>query len=75
MKVLRKGSGTTCEFSRDDRKLTVTLTTSQIVHSEVSKNVGTTRSMLNEIFDLIVLDETSVYTDYTRAETLGCDGN
>lgn len=43
---------------RDDKKLTVISTTSHIVH-QVSKNAGTTGSMLNEIFDLIVLDESS----------------
>jgi superfamily I DNA and/or RNA helicase len=43
---------------RDDNKLTVILTTAHIVH-QVTKNAGTTASMVDEIFDLVVLDESS----------------
>lgn len=43
---------------RDDNKLTVISTTSHIVH-QVTKNAGTAASMLDEIFDLVVLDESS----------------
>lgn len=43
---------------RDDNKLTVISTTAHIVH-QVTKNAGTTASTVDEIFDLVVLDESS----------------
>ena len=43
---------------RDDNKLTIVSTTAHIIH-QVTKSAGTTDSFVDEIFDLVVLDESS----------------